>query len=262
MIHTVLSVAGSDPGGGAGIQADIKTLSSLKVYGMAVISALTAQNTTGVSGVMAVPAEFVGQQMDAAIADIRPDAVKTGMLANREIVECVAARFRQHQLTRIVVDPVLMSTAGTPLLAADAVPALKLQLAPLALLITPNMGEAETLTGHSVCNLQEMEEACRRLVDFGPRYALVKGGHLAGDAVDVLFDGKAMTHFRSLRVPASNTHGTGCVLSAAIAAYLAKGSSVEESVKRGKQFVEAAIRRGLSIGKGHGPCDPVGIGEP
>ena len=260
MIPIALTVAGSDSSGGAGIQADLKTFSRLKVYGMSVITALTAQNTAGVTGVLEVPAEFVGRQWDAVMTDAPADVVKTGMLANAAIVEMVAAKIEQYRVDKVVVDPVMVSTSGKPLLHPDAIQFLKNVLAPLALLMTPNTGEARTLTGIEVRDQASMEDAARRICDFGPRYVLLKGGHMeGGDALDVLFDGAAFSYFHAERIAASEVHGTGCVLSAAIAAYLALGNSVEDAVRAGKNFVTEAIRRRLPIGKGANPCDPLGL---
>jgi hydroxymethylpyrimidine/phosphomethylpyrimidine kinase len=259
MIHTVLTVAGSDPSGGAGIQADIKTFTSLKVYGMAVITALTAQNTVGVNAVLDVSPEFVSLQLDAVLSDIAPAAVKTGMLANTAIIEVVAGKLRQYGVSRLVLDPVLAASSGASLLDPAAVDTFKSALIPLALLITPNTEEAAVLTGSDVHSLRGMEEAARRLVDIGASYALIKGGHLEGDPVDVLYDGVSFTQYTATRITTSDVHGTGCVLSAAIAAYLATGFSIEEAVGSAKRFVTESIRRGLRIGRGKGPCDPVGL---
>jgi hydroxymethylpyrimidine/phosphomethylpyrimidine kinase len=259
MIHTVLTIAGSDPSGGAGIQADLKTFSRLKVYGMAAIAALTAQNTAGVDGVMAVPADFMRLQLDAVMRDITPEAVKTGMLANAEIIEAVADLLNKYAIRRVVVDPVLIATSGARLLEPSAIEALRHRLAPAALVITPNIPEAVALSGRDIQNVQDMEEAARRIHALGSKYVLVKGGHLAGEAEDVLFDGHSFTRFAAPRVKTDDVHGTGCVLSAAIAAILARGETVEEAVALGKQFVTEAIRRSLRLGSGHGPCDPVGV---
>lgn len=259
MIFKALTIAGSDPSGGAGIQADLKTFSRLRVFGMSVITSLTAQNTTGVSGVFDVTPEFVGRQLDAVITDIVPDALKTGMLSNAGIVELVAGKVRQYGLAKLVVDTVMVSKSGSPLLRDDAVDALREMLIPLALLTTPNLEEAQVLTGMAVRTTEEMEEAARRIHRMGARHVLVKGGHLEGDAVDVLFDGSEFQYFRADRIETRDTHGTGCVLSAAITAHLACNRSVAEAVRFGKDFVTDAIRNGLRIGKGTGPCDPVGL---
>lgn len=259
MTITALTVAGSDPSGGAGIQADLNTFSRLGVYGMSVIVALTAQNTIGVTGVMDVPADFVARQWDAVMSDIPANAVKTGMLGNAANVSIAAEMIEKYGVKNVVVDPVLASTSGTALLATDAIEALKQQLIPRTLLITPNANEAGILTGMDVRTQDDMEESARRLRDLGARFVLVKGGHLEGDAVDVLFDGSAFNFFRSVRIGHTNIHGTGCVLSAAITAYLAMGNSVSESVRLGKDFITEAIATSLRIGKGAWPCNAAGL---
>jgi hydroxymethylpyrimidine/phosphomethylpyrimidine kinase len=256
-LSLALTIAGSDSSGGAGIQADLKTFSALKVYGMSVIAALTAQNTTGVSGVMEVDSAFVALQIDTVVTDLRPDAVKTGMLSNAAIIESVAAKLRDHRLTSLVVDPVMVAKSGAALLRAEAMGALRESLLPLALIVTPNTEEAEVLTGATVRNLREMETAAGKIHAMGSRNVLIKGGHLEGDAIDVFFDGNRFETLRQERISTKDSHGTGCVLSAAITAHLALGKSVEEAVRLGKAFVTDAIRHGLRIGGGHGPCDPL-----
>ena len=260
-VKTALTIAGSDSIGGAGIQADLKTFSRLQVYGMSVITALTAQNTTGVSSVMDVPPDFVLHQLDAVLTDIPPDALKTGMLLNAAIIEVVAAKIREHGLTKVVVDPVMFATSGAELLRQDAVRVLQRVLLPLALVITPNINEAQALTGKQIRTTGDMEEAALHVHAMGAPYVLIKGGHIEGDAVDVFFDGKEFSHIRAERIPARDCHGTGCVLSSAITAHLALGRSVREAVELGKQFVTEAIRNGLRIGRGQGPCDPLGLGR-
>ena len=260
-VKTALTIAGSDSIGGAGIQADLKTFSRLQVYGMSVITALTAQNTIGVSSVMDVPPDFVLHQLDAVLTDIPPDALKTGMLLNAAIIEVVAAKIREHGLTKVVVDPVMFATSGAELLRQDAVRVLQRVLLPLALVITPNINEAQALTGKQIRTTGDMEEAALQVHAMGARYVLLKGGHIEGDATDVLFDGNEFWHICAERIPARDCHGTGCVLSAAITAHLALGRSVREAVELGKQFVTEAIRNGLRIGGGQGPCDPLGLGR-
>ena len=256
MIHTALTIAGSDPSGGAGIQADLKTFSSLNVYGMSAIGALTAQNTLGVRDVMPVPPEFVGAQLDAVLTDIVPDAVKTGMLGTGGVVEVVAQRIRKYGVERLVVDPVLVSSSGTHLLDHAGEAALKRALLPLALLITPNLTEAAVLTGVDVTDSLSMEEAARRLHRMGARHVLVKGGHLDGDvAMDVFFDGAKVERLSSPRIFTKDAHGTGCVLSAAITAYLSRGLSVYDAAVNAKEFVTEAIRTSLRLGKGSGPVN-------
>jgi hydroxymethylpyrimidine/phosphomethylpyrimidine kinase len=259
MVQIALTVAGSDSSGGAGIQADLKTFSQLKVYGASVITALTAQNTAAVEGVFEVPAEFVARQWDAAMTDVPADAVKTGMLANAAIIETVAAKVQEYGVGKLVVDPVMISTSGRPLLHPDAIQSLKQRLAPLALLMTPNINEARTLTGCEVRDKAGMEEAARRIHDFGVRYVLVKGGHAEGTAMDVMFDGANFFYFDEQRIPEAHVHGAGCVLSAAITANLALGKSVQDAVAAAKILVTESIRRRLRIGKGANPCDPLGL---
>jgi len=260
-VKTALTIAGSDSIGGAGIQADLKTFSRLQVYGMSVITALTAQNTIGVSSVMDVPPDFVLHQLDAVLTDIPPDALKTGMLLNAAIIEVVASKIREHGLTKVVVDPVMFATSGAELLRQDAVRVLQRVLLPLALVITPNINEAQALTGKQIRTTGDMEEAALQVHAMGARYVLLKGGHIEGDATDVLFDGNEFWHICAERIPARDCHGTGCVLSAAITAHLALGRSVREAVELGKQFVTEAIRNGLRIGRGQRPCDPLGLGR-
>jgi len=260
MIHSSLTIAGSDPSGGAGIQADLKTFSSLNVYGMSVIAALTAQNTLGVRDVMPVTADFVGAQLDAIMADIVPDTVKTGMLGVSSVVEVVAQRLRKYSVTKLVVDPVLVSSSGTHLLDHAGEASLKRTLLPLALLVTPNLTEAAVLTGLDVVDTASMEEAARRLHRMGARNVLVKGGHLDGDtAIDVFFDGSKVERLSSPRIFTSDSHGTGCVLSAAITAYLSRGLSVYDAAVNGKAFVTEAIRTSLRLGKGSGPVNAAGL---
>ncbi len=261
MLPKALTIAGSDSSGGAGIQADLKTFSRLRVYGMSVITALTAQNTRGISAVMDIPAEFVGQQLDAVAADIPPDALKTGMLRSAEIVETVAVKVGEHQLKNLVIDPAIRSKSGATLLDSDAIGMLKQRLLPLALMITPNIDEAEMLARIPIRSLDDMENGAKVIHDLGVQYVLIKGGHLEGDPVDLLFDGERFDRFGGTRIPALDTHGTGCVLSAAIAAHLALGESVVESVRLSKVLITEAIRHGLRIGHGQGPCDPLGIEE-
>ena len=253
----MLIIAGSDSGGGAGIQADLKTVSALGVFGMTAITALTAQNSTGVLGVVEIPAEFVAQQIEVCVADIGCDAVKTGMLANAAIIEAVAATLRRHQLQPLVVDPVMIAKSGASLLHADAVAVLRAKLLPLATVLTPNLHEASALLGREVKTLGQMREAARALRELGPKNVVVKGGHLEGTATDLLFDGEEFVEFRGERIDTKNTHGTGCIFASAIAAGLAQGESVREAVAQAKQFVTAAIRGGLTLGRGHGPANPL-----
>ncbi|MDF2114205.1 bifunctional hydroxymethylpyrimidine kinase/phosphomethylpyrimidine kinase [Roseiarcaceae bacterium H3SJ34-1] len=259
MIGNVLSIAGSDPSGGAGIQADLKTFSALGCYGMAVLTALTAQNTRGVSGVHVPPAAFVAAQIDAIFEDVEVHAVKIGMLASGDIVEMVADRLRAHGARNIVLDPVLVATSGDSLGAPDVVDAMKRHLFPLASVVTPNVPEAVRLGGGTaVRDLAGLEALARALHAQGAQAVLVKGGHLGGAfAEDVLFDGAGVQVFKAERVATRNTHGTGCTLSSAIAAYLAQGKSLAEAVALAKDYLTDALRAAdelhVGSGKGHGP---------
>jgi hydroxymethylpyrimidine kinase/phosphomethylpyrimidine kinase len=251
-----LTIAGSDPSGGAGLQADLKTFAALGVYGMAVVTALTAQNTREVTGVHDVPPEFVGEQLDAVLTDIVPDAVKTGMLSNAAVIRVAAERVRRYEVAKLVVDPVMVAKSGDRLLAAEAVRALRDELLPLALVVTPNLPEAEELLGREVRTLEAMRKAARQVHEMGAANVVMKGGHLAGDtATDLLFDGKTYHEFASARVPTKNTHGTGCTFASAIAAYLALGEPVPEAVRRAKVYLSAAIEKAYDVGSGHGPVN-------
>lgn len=252
----VLTIAGSDSGGGAGIQADLKTFQAFGAFGTSVITALTAQNTLGVSGVHAVPAGFVRAQLDAVVTDLRPAALKTGMLATAEIVEAVADGIEAHGLAGLVVDPVMIATSGDRLLDAGAERAIVERLLPRVALVTPNLDEATLLVGRPVDTVADMEHAARVLVERGARAALVKGGHLAGDeVVDVLFDGESLAQWRRPRVATRAGHGTGCTLSAAIAAGLAHGRTLHAAVEDGLDFVHRAIEQAPNLGSGSGPLN-------
>jgi len=252
----VLTVAGSDSGGGAGIQADLKTVTLLGSYGSSVITALTAQNTRGVSGIHGVPPSFVAEQLDAVLSDIPVDTVKTGMLFCAEIIATVADKLAEYRKRIVVVDPVMVAKGGAPLIDRGAVNVLKDRLMPRTYLLTPNIPEAERLTGLTIVDEEGMQEAARRLYRLGARNVLVKGGHLvAGDAVDILFDGSAFHRFTAPRILSKNTHGTGCTYASAIATYLAQGEPLREAVGRAKEFVTAAIRLGQPLGRGHGPVN-------
>lgn len=252
----ILTIAGSDSGGGAGIQTDLKTITVLGGYGMSVITALTAQNTVGVQAVFELPLDFIEKQIDSVMEDIGVDAVKTGMLSSSPIVSLVASKIAQYRVKRLVVDPVMVAKSGDPLLKEEAQEALREELIPLAFVVTPNLPEASVLAGMKVSNLKAMKEAARRIHDMGAKNVLVKGGHLEGELVDLLFDGKAFFEFSGPRIPTNNTHGTGCTFASAIATELAKGSPIQEAVKRAKEFMETAIRFSLPLGKGHGPTNP------
>jgi hydroxymethylpyrimidine/phosphomethylpyrimidine kinase len=252
-----LTIAGSDSGGGAGIQADLKVFFALGCHGMSALTALTAQNTVGVTGIHPVPPDFVVAQIDAVTTDIGVDAAKLGMLANAQIVEAVADAIRAHRIEHLVVDPVFISKSRDHLLEEDAVAALKERILPLAEIITPNLYEAGGLLGTEIETIDDMERAAREIARLGPRTVLVKGGHLSGDrAVDVFFDGTSTTELDGLRYDTEDTHGTGCALSAAIAARLAHGDDIFAAVRYAKDFIAGAIRRGLKIGKGYGPVNP------
>jgi hydroxymethylpyrimidine kinase/phosphomethylpyrimidine kinase len=252
----VLTIAGSDSGGGAGIQADLKTITVMGGYGMSVITALTAQNTVGVHAVHLVPADFIRGQMDAVLSDIGADAAKTGMLGTPEIVREVAKGIEAHGVRLLVVDPVMVAKSGDSLLSEEAVEALCRDLLPLAYVVTPNLPEAAKLTGIQVRDLEEMEEAARMIHAMGPCHVVVKGGHLEGEAVDLLFDGESAHLFRGPRLDGRNTHGTGCTFSAALATLLAQGETVREAVAGAKRFVARAIATGLALGRGCGPTNP------
>jgi hydroxymethylpyrimidine/phosphomethylpyrimidine kinase len=252
-----LTIAGSDSGGGAGIQADLKTFMALGCHGMSALTALTAQNTVEVAGIHAVPADFVVAQIDAVATDIGVDAAKTGMLATADITEAVADAVRANGIDRLVVDPVFVSKSRDHLLAPEAVAALRDRLLPLATVITPNLYEAGGLLGREIATLAAMRDAAKALKDLGPRSVLIKGGHLPGErAVDIWFDGTDLVEVDGPRFNTDDTHGTGCALSAAIAARLAHGDDVLDAVRVAKEFVSGAIERGLRIGKGYGPVNP------
>ncbi len=252
-----LTIAGSDSGGGAGIQADLKTFTMLGVHGTCALTALTAQNTVGVQGVLAIPPDFVHQQIDAVMKDIGTDAAKTGMLASAPIVEIVAEAVREFSIDNLVCDPVFVSKHGDPLLQDSAVDALRTKLIPLATVITPNIPEAEGLLGREISPTEPDEDAAKELVKLGPRWVLLKGGHLsAGDATDLLTDGDRVIRLEGPRIATPHTHGTGCTLSAALAAGLAKGLEVPDAAHEAKKFVTRAIERHLEIGHGIGPVNP------
>lgn len=252
-----LTIAGSDSGGGAGIQADLKTFQELGVFGMSALTAVTAQNTLGVHGVYPLTAEAVESQIDAIGTDMGTHALKTGMLFNAEIIEMVAAKIKQYQWANLVVDPVMIAKGGASLLQNEAIAALKEHLLPLSLVITPNIPEAEVITGMSINTLEEKQAAAMKLVDLGAKHVVLKGGHdeKTDEAVDVFYDGTEFSYFTSKRINTKNTHGTGCTFSAALTAELAKGQKVLESVGVAKAFIQAAIEDDLHIGAGHGPTN-------
>jgi len=265
MMYRALTIAGSDSGGGAGIQADLKTFGALGVYGLSVLTAVTAQNTVGVQGVHELPPDFVALQMDAVLHDIGADAVKTGMLSSAPIIETVAGCLRAHGVgarggdSLLVVDPVMVAKSGDPLLRDDARDALIHHLLPLAEVVTPNLDEARVFTGIEIDSEADMRRAAEAILAMGPRYAVVKGGHLApsAESVDILYDGRQFREYRSPRVNTRNDHGTGCTFASAIAAGLAKGLAVPEAVAQAKNYLYTVLDEsvGLQLGKGHGPLN-------
>jgi len=251
-----LTIAGSDSGGGAGIQADLKTFAALGVYGTSAITAITAQNTIGVTAVQALSADLVTAQIEAVAGDMKLDAVKTGMLANSSIVEAVAAAISALDLPSVVVDPVMIAKSGDRLFDAEALAALRSELLPRARVVTPNVPEAEVIADMRITSLDEAREAARRIHKLGPASVVVKGGHLPGDeAIDLLFDGRTFSEYRTPRIETRNTHGTGCTFASAIAAHLALGHKLPDAVGKAKEYVTGAIRNGLAIGQGHGPLN-------
>lgn len=259
MLPRVLTVAGSDSGGGAGIQADLKTIALLGGFGMSAITALTAQNTLGVIEVHEVPADFVAQQMEVVISDIGVDALKTGMLGNSAIVRAVCQKICQHGISKVVVDPVMVAKNGERLLSPAAEEVLRRELLPLAQVITPNLPESEALTKRKISGLKGMREAAARIHKMGARNVLVKGGHLSGEATDVFFDGRKFYELNGGRISTPHTHGTGCTMSAAIAVELAKGCPALKAVEKAKAFVSSAIQFSLPLGHGQGPVNPYAL---
>jgi hydroxymethylpyrimidine/phosphomethylpyrimidine kinase len=255
-MKTALTIAGSDSGGGAGIQADLKTFAAHGVYGTSAIAAVTAQNTLGVTSFLALPADLIIAQMEAVASDIGVDATKTGMLASAAIVEAVAAAIDDLELPRVVVDPVMIAKSGDRLLEEEAVSAIRAELLRRALVVTPNVPEAEVLAGMAVRSVADAREAARRIHKLGPSAVIVKGGHLdTPDVVDLLFDGRTFTEFKGPRVESRNSHGSGCTFAAALTANLALGHPLVEAARLAKEYVVGAIRHGLAIGRGHGPMD-------
>ncbi len=251
-----LTIAGSDSGGGAGIQADLKTFQELQVFGMSAVTAITAQNTLGVTGIYPLDKDAVASQISAVATDIGVDAVKTGMIASEEIMQTIADKIREHQLKNLVVDPVMIAKSGAALLNPEARQALTRILIPLATVVTPNIPEAEELTGLSLNSLEQRKEAAKRIVDMGAKAVIIKGGHLSGkEATDLFYDGKEFHTFSAPRFETKHTHGTGCTFSAAITACLAKGDSLLDAVRTAKEFITAAISFPLELGRGHGPTN-------
>jgi hydroxymethylpyrimidine/phosphomethylpyrimidine kinase len=263
-MHTALTIAGSDSGGGAGIQADLKTFAAHGVFGTTAITAVTAQNTEGVTAVEALSADLVTAQIEAVVTDIGADAVKTGMLANAAIVEAVAAAIVSLDLPRVVVDPVMIAKSGDALLEPEAVAALRTKLLPLAFVITPNAPEAEALADLTITSLKEARRAARRIRELGPQAVVIKGGHFdqADEVVDLFWDGADLVELRGPRIRSSSTHGTGCTFAAAIAANLALGAPLLTAVEGAKHYLAEAIRRAPALGRGHGPLHHFWRSEP
>jgi len=255
-LPVALTIAGSDSGGGAGVQADLKTFAALGVHGTSAITAITAQNTTGVTEILELPVDLVRKQIAAVVDDIGVQAAKTGMLSSAAIIGAVAEAVRDYGLTLLVVDPVMIAKGGAKLLREDAIDALRERLIPLAAVVTPNLPEAEVLLGRPISSLDERKRAARDLVAMGAGAAVVKGGH-ADDATDVYFDGSQMIELRAARIETVNTHGSGCVFSAAIAAWLARGADPLQAAREAKSFITEAIANSLQIGHGHGPVNPM-----
>ncbi len=254
-MRTALTIAGSDSSGGAGIQADIKTMITNGVYAMSAITALTAQNTTGVTGIMEVTPEFLGEQMDNIFTDIRPDAVKIGMASSVALIEKIAEKLKEYQAENIVVDPVMVATSGAKLISEDAIDALKIYLLPMATVLTPNIPEAEILSGMKIEREEAMIEAAKLISENYHCAVLCKGGHQLNDANDLLYSEGRFRWFYGKRIDNPNTHGTGCTLSSAIASNLAKGYTLETSVERAKEYISGALAAMLNLGAGSGPMN-------
>jgi hydroxymethylpyrimidine/phosphomethylpyrimidine kinase len=254
-IYKALTIAGSDSGAGAGLQADLKTFAALGVYGTSVVTAITAQNTTGVTQVLETPAPLVAAQIDAVLDDIGADAVKTGMLGNARIIRTVADKIRQHGIQHLVIDPVMIAKGGQVLLRPDAIQTLQTRLFPLATVVTPNIPEAQALTSVEGVGVRAIQEMARRIFNSGAKNVVIKGGHRRGPATDILYDGSVFLEFPAARIRTKNTHGTGCTFAAALACGLARRLPVEVAVAAAKEFVTQAIRRAFAIGAGHSPVN-------
>jgi len=251
----VLTIAGSDSSGGAGIQADIKTITAHKMYAMSAITALTAQNTTGVFGILDTAPDFVAQQLDCIFTDIRPDAVKIGMVANSNIIDVITEKLKQYQAENIVVDPVMVSTSGSKLLSDEAMDSVMSKLIPCGTVITPNVPEAEVLCGFAIKDKKDMIRAAEHIARTYSGAILIKGGHLVNDAIDLLYENQTIHWYSAPRINNPNTHGTGCTLSSAIACSLASGKSLDESIKDAKTYLTGALNAMLDLGQGAGPMD-------
>ena len=252
-MNTALTIAGSDSSGGAGIQADIKTMTANGVYAMSAITALTAQNTTGVTGIMEVTPEFLSLQLEAVFTDIYPDAVKTGMVSSGDLIKTISATLKKYNAKNIVVDPVMVATSGAKLISDEAIEILKAELLPLATVITPNIPEAEVLSGMTIKNEEDMIEAAKAIYEKFNCNVLLKGGHQINDANDLLYRDGGYVWFKGKRIDNPNTHGTGCTLSSAIASNLAKGENLDDAVKHAKEYISGALAAMLDLGKGSGP---------
>ena len=254
-IPKAMTIAGSDSGGGAGVQADLKTFAALGVYGASTLTAITAQNTVAVTAVHEIPTDVITAQIDAVLADIGADAVKTGMLSSSDIIECVCEALEVHGVQRLVVDPVMIAKSGDALLREDAIGSLRTRLLPLAMVVTPNIPEAEALTETTIVSDADVRRAAEAIVGMGARSVVVKGGHREGPATDLFYDGKEFKEFTAPRFDTVNTHGTGCTFASAVAAGLARGMVVTDAVALAKDYVTEGIRHSFSIGQGHGPLN-------
>lgn len=254
-IPKAMTIAGSDSGGGAGIQADLKTFAALGVYGASTLTAITAQNTVAVTAVHEIPTDVITAQIDAVLTDIGADAVKTGMLSSSDIIECVCEALEVHGVQRLVVDPVMIAKSGDALLREDAIGSLRTRLLPLAMVVTPNIPETEALTETTIVSDADVRRAAEAIVGMGARSVVVKGGHREGPATDLFYDGKEFKEFTAPRFDTVNTHGTGCTFASAVAAGLARGMVVTDAVALAKDYVTEGIRHSFSIGQGHGPLN-------
>jgi len=256
-LPVVMTIAGSDSGGGAGIQADLKTFAVLGVHGTSALTAITAQNTTGVTDILELPTALIREQIDVVVNDLGVQAAKTGMLSSAAIIAAVAEAIEHHGISNLVVDPVMVAKGGARLLREDAVAALRERLLPLAAVLTPNLPEAQVLLGREIRSLDERRQAARDLAAMGARAAVVKGGHAASDVTDVFCDGSHLVELEAERIETRNTHGSGCVFSAAITALLARGAEPLEAVREAKSFITHAIASSIEVGRGHGPVNPM-----
>ena len=255
IMKKVMTIAGSDSGAGAGIQADLKAIAAMGAYGTTSITSVTVQNTLGVKGAYNLPLEIIEAQIDAIMEDISAHAMKTGMLATKEIILLVSKKVKEYRVNKLVVDPVMVATSGDILLESDAVETLIHELLPLAEIVTPNIKEAEVLSGLTIDTIHDMEVAAKKIAKMGPSYVIIKGGHRREDAMDILYNGKEVLYFPGERVDTNNTHGTGCTYSAALAACIAQEMAMVDAVGRVKKYITGGLVNSLSIGKGSGPVD-------